>query len=58
MILIGRPDAPRDNGTTARQIDGAAAVAMLDIAISEPETPVPKTGQIARTTASLQPRAA
>jgi hypothetical protein len=35
-----------------------AASAMLDIAISVSETPVPKTGEIARTTASLQPWAA
>jgi hypothetical protein len=35
-----------------------AANAMLDIAISVSETPVRKTEEIARTTASLQPRAA
>jgi hypothetical protein len=35
-----------------------AAGAMLDIAISVSETPVPKTGKIARTSASLQPWAA
>jgi hypothetical protein len=31
---------------------------MLDIAISVSETPVPKIGEVARTTASLQPWAA
>ena len=46
------------NRARLRQNHGAAAVAMLDIAIWESETAVRKIGKTARTTAKLRPLAA